>query len=71
MIILKNKGYTLGIHIEFFSKNRSLLGIFFQRGIECLENLDNQIVDFNELSIGVIFIYFRIVKYTEHNEYND
>ena len=50
----------IGVQFEFCSKWRCLLGIFFQKGTEILED---EKVEFNEVAIGLIFIYFRIAKY--------
>jgi hypothetical protein len=50
----------IGIQCEFISKHRCLLGIFFQNGVEVLEE---KRYDFNEVSIGLIFFYIRVAKY--------
>jgi hypothetical protein len=50
----------IGIQLEFASEYRCLLGIFFQRGSEIL---DEEKREFTEVAIGLIFIYFRIAKY--------
>ena len=50
----------IGIQLEFISPYRCLLGIFFQRGTEVL---DEEKKEFSEIAIGLIFVYFRIAKY--------
>jgi hypothetical protein len=50
----------IGIQFEFCSEWRCLLGIFFQRGSEMIEDERRE---FTEISIGLIFFYFRIAKY--------
>jgi len=55
----------IGIQCEFLSEYRCLLGIFFQKGSEFI---DNEEMEFTEVSIGLIFIYFRIAKYKKKGE---
>jgi hypothetical protein len=55
----------IGIQCEFLSKHRCLLGIFFQNGSEMLEG---KRMEFDEIAIGLIFIYFRVAKYKEYKE---
>ena len=55
----------IGIQCEFLSKYRCLLGIFFQNGSEII---DNEELNFNEVSIGLIFFYIRIAKYTKKGD---
>lgn len=54
----------LRISIEIVSKYRSLLGIFYQSGIEILEGKE---VQFSELSFGAIFIMIRFCIYESSN----
>ncbi len=60
MICMHFKNYMLGIQFEFLSQWRCLLGIFFQKGSEFINNEEKQ---FAEVSIGIIFFYLRIAKY--------
>lgn len=53
------------ISIELISPYRSLLGVFFQKGSEFL---DGEKVNFTEVSLGVIFIFLRICKYSRIEE---
>lgn len=52
----------LRISIEIISQYRSLLGIFYQSGIEVL---DGNEVQFSELSFGAIFIMIRFCMYKD------
>jgi hypothetical protein len=55
----------IGIQLEFISPYRCLLGVFFQKGTEVL---DEKRLEFAEVAIGVIFLYFRIAKYKTKEE---
>jgi hypothetical protein len=55
----------IGIQCEFLSKYRCLLGVFFQKGSEFINDKE---MEFTEVSIGLIFIYFRIAKYKKEGE---
>ena len=50
----------IAIQVEFCSEWRCLLGIFFQKGSEML---DDERREFSEVAIGLVFFYFRIAKY--------
>ena len=51
------------ISVELISPYRSLLGVFFQKGSELLE--DGEKWYFTEISFGAIFIFLRIVRYNK------
>jgi hypothetical protein len=50
----------VGLHIEFLSEWRCLLGIFYQKGSEIIDGKEKM---FTEVAIGIVFIYIRIAKY--------
>jgi hypothetical protein len=50
----------IGVQFEFCSAYRCLLGIFFQKGTE---RINDELLEFTEVSLGLIFIYIRIAKY--------
>lgn len=59
------KKFLLGIQFSIFSKHNCLLGIQYQKGTENVPLPDNerQLMEFSDISIGVIFIYLRIAVY--------
>lgn len=62
---LQFKKFLLGIELSLFSKHNCLLGIQYQKGTENVPkpNNEREILEFSDISIGIIFIYLRIAVY--------
>jgi hypothetical protein len=59
------KKFLLGIQFSVLSKHNCLLGIQYQKGTENVPqpNDERTIMEFSDVSIGVIFLYLRIAVY--------
>lgn len=59
------KKFLLAIQLSVFSKHNCLLGIQYQKGTENVPqpNNEREIMQFSDVSIGIIFIYLRIAVY--------
>ncbi len=59
------KKFLLGLQFSVFSKHNCLLGIQYQKGTENvpLPNNERKLLEFSDISIGIIFIYLRIAIY--------
>jgi len=53
------------VSIELISPYRILLGVFFQKGSEYV---NDEKLNFSEVSLGAIFIFLRICKYSKVEE---
>ena len=62
VLLFKRKNGFFGIELSFFSKRVSLVGLQYHKGEEYI--MDNK-MDFEEVAVGALIVYFRIVVYSD------
>ncbi len=60
VLLFKRKNGYLGVELALFSKRVSLIGLHYHKGEEYI--MENK-MKFEEVSIGALIIYFRVVIY--------
>jgi hypothetical protein len=63
VLMIKLNSIYLAFELSLFSKRISLLGIQYHQGKEHI--LDGQAMNFNEIAVGAIIVYFRIAVYSD------